>query len=70
MTLARTVIGVALFAIASSVPGTAIRLVGLAVYWTGDMLDGWLAPSRAAARPSLRPRKSAERSLLNHCLVS
>jgi CDP-diacylglycerol--glycerol-3-phosphate 3-phosphatidyltransferase len=43
VTLARTVVGVVLFAIASSVPGTTIRLVGLAVYWIGDMLDGWLA---------------------------
>jgi CDP-diacylglycerol---glycerol-3-phosphate 3-phosphatidyltransferase len=43
VTLARTVIGVALFAIASSVPGATLRLIGLAVYWIGDMLDGWLA---------------------------
>ena len=43
MTLARTVIGVALFAVASVMPGMSIRLVGLAVYWSGDMLDGWLA---------------------------
>jgi hypothetical protein len=62
VTLIRTAAGLALFAIAAIEHSVAWNLIGLAVYWSLDILDGFLArPPAPADAGRHSEHKSAQR---------